>query len=128
MRGYLLPSALLGLLVSGCGRHSGPTPGGKTRIRVWHVWGGTMAEGFRNVAAAFEASHPDIDVDLVFAANDLSTNQKFFTAVAAKTPRPGPNGARWSRSGGSANGMASSSRITSRRVGGSATTGARSGR
>jgi multiple sugar transport system substrate-binding protein len=104
MRGYLLPSALLGLLVSGCGRHSGPTPGGKTRIRVWHVWGGTMAEGFRNVAAAFEASHPDIDVDLVFAANDLSTNQKFFTAVAAKTPPEvifvdGPQVAPWAEWG-----------------------------
>jgi len=92
-----------GLLV-GCGSRREAERAGKTVVRVWHVWGGTMAEGFRNVTAAFEASHPDIDIELVFAANDLSTNQKFFTAVAAKTPPEvifvdGPQVAPWAEWG-----------------------------
>jgi multiple sugar transport system substrate-binding protein len=77
---------------------------GKTVLRVWHVWGGTMAEGFTKTVDAFRDSHPDIDVRLVFAANDLATNQKFFTAVAARRPPDvifvdGPQVAPWAEWG-----------------------------
>jgi len=63
-----------------------------------------MAEGFREIAAAFEAGHPDIDLHLVYAANDLATNQKFFTAVASGTPPDaifvdGPQDAPWAEWG-----------------------------
>jgi multiple sugar transport system substrate-binding protein len=96
-------SALV-LVLTGCGNRGAATKDGKPIVRVWHVWGGTMAEGFRNIAAAFRASHPDIELELVFAANDLSTNQKFFTAVAAKTPPEvifvdGPQVAPWAEWG-----------------------------
>ena len=97
-------AAFVAITAAGCSRREDTNADGKRTIRVWHVWGGTMAEGFRNVTAAFEASHPDIDVELVFAANDLSTNQKFFTAVAAKTPPEvifvdGPQVAPWAEWG-----------------------------
>lgn len=71
---------------------------------MWHVWGGTTAEGFRNLVAAFQQTHPDVRVNAVFAANDLSTNQKFFSAVAAGTPPEvifvdGPQVASWAEWG-----------------------------
>ncbi|MGQ9729770.1 MAG: extracellular solute-binding protein, partial [Candidatus Zipacnadales bacterium] len=100
----LLAAILVFLNCVGCANRRELGRDGKTVVRVWHVWGGTMAEGFRNVTASFEASHSDIDIELVFAANDLSTNQKFFTAVAAKTPPEvifvdGPQVAPWAEWG-----------------------------
>ncbi|PIY43523.1 MAG: hypothetical protein COZ05_10850, partial [Armatimonadetes bacterium CG_4_10_14_3_um_filter_59_10] len=55
---------------SGCGTRRAES-GGTTILSVWHVWGGTVAEGFQKLVAAFEKEHPKIRVNLVFAANDL---------------------------------------------------------
>ena len=73
-------------------------------VRVWHVWGGTMAEGFTKLCDAFAKEHPEIELRPVFASNDLATNQKFFTAVAAKRPPEvvfvdGPQVAPWAEWG-----------------------------
>lgn len=78
----------LALLVpaGGCWRHGSTAEASRPVLRVWHVWGGTMAEGFTRAVEAYQATHPQVKIELVFAANDLATNQKFFTAVAAKTP------------------------------------------
>jgi multiple sugar transport system substrate-binding protein len=59
-----------------------------------------MAPRFEKLAAAFERSHPGIRLRLVFTQNNLSTNQKFFTSVAAGTPPDvvfvdGPQVASW---------------------------------
>ena len=92
-------------VVAGCRRGgSSASATGKTVVTVWHVWGGTMAEPLRNIVAAFEAGHPDIEINLVFARNDLSSNQKFFTSVAAKSPPEvifvdGPQVAPWAEWG-----------------------------
>ncbi len=106
MRRFASTILLVALLAAfaGCVPRRPASQGGKTVVRVWHVWGGTMAEGFRNLVAAFQASHPEIDLQPVFASNDLSTNQKFFTAVAAKTPPEvifvdGPQVAPWAEWG-----------------------------
>jgi len=83
---------LLGLAVlvpastGGCQRRGASAGPDRPVLRVWHVWGGTMAEGFTKAVEAYQASHPQVRIEPVFAANDLSSNQKFFTAVAAKTP------------------------------------------
>lgn len=107
MRGRCTPALLtaLALLVAlgGCGKPAASTSGRKV-VRVWHVWGGTMAEGFRKVCEAYQRNHPEIDLRLVFAANDLATNQKFFTAVAARRPPEvifvdGPQVASWAEWG-----------------------------
>lgn len=88
---------------SGCGTRRAES-GGTTILSVWHVWGGTVAEGFQKLVAAFEKEHPKIRVNLVFAANDLATNQKYFSAVAAGTPPDvifvdGPQVASWAEWG-----------------------------
>lgn len=63
-----------------------------------------MAAGFKKLCDAFSKTHPDIDLRPVFASNDLATNQKFFTAVAAGKPPEvifvdGPQVAPWAEWG-----------------------------
>ncbi len=77
---------------------------GVTQIDVWHPWGGTQADAFRDIAREFEKRHPHIRVRLLYTPNDLSANQKFFTAVAAGMPpdvimEDGPQVAQWAEQG-----------------------------
>ena len=95
--------AAFALLATGCSRDVTQIEGRKI-VRVWHVWGGTMAEGFTNICDAYQELHPEIELRPVFAANDLATNQKFFTAVAARKPPEvifvdGPQVAPWAEWG-----------------------------
>ncbi len=97
-------SILLSFGLAGCAPAPETGRDGKPLVRVWHVWGGTMAEGFAKICNAFRKSHPGIDLRTVFAANDLATNQKFFTAVAAHKPPEvvfvdGPQVASWAEWG-----------------------------
>jgi multiple sugar transport system substrate-binding protein len=90
-------------VLAGCTREPTESHGRKI-VRVWHVWGGTMAASFRQICATFSKEHPNIDLRPVFAANDLGTNQKFFTAVAAGKPPEvifvdGPQVASWAEWG-----------------------------
>lgn len=100
----VLPTFLLVTLgLSGCAPEATEV-NGKKLVRVWHVWGGTMAEGFVRICEAFRRQHPEIELRPVFAANDLATNQKFFTAVAAHKPPEvifvdGPQVASWAEWG-----------------------------
>lgn len=55
-------------------------------ISVWHPWGGDDLKNLRRVVRRYETAHPGRKVRLVFTGNDLSANQKFFTAVAAGKP------------------------------------------
>lgn len=85
MRGVLACLLALCLAFSGCanGGKATKTKDGVIHISVWHPWGGTQKEKFDAVVRAFNASHAHIQVRSVFTPNDLSNNQKFFTAVAA---------------------------------------------
>jgi len=88
-----------------------PTPvnreaaaGRSTIIEVWYPYGGDRADIFEKYWKAFEDSHPDIGIKAVFAANDLSTNAKLFTAIAAGNPPDvtwvdGPQVAEWAARG-----------------------------
>lgn len=71
---------------SGCDRASAPAGGGPAEITVWHPWGGDLARDLRKLADRFEEAHTDIRVRLVYTPTDLSSNQKFFTAIAANKP------------------------------------------
>lgn len=78
-------------LISGCSRTDKPVSTTQsdsvTYISVWHPWGGTQKEKFNEVVKIFNKTHRNIQVESVFTPNDLSNNQKFFTAVAAnKSP------------------------------------------
>lgn len=88
MRSTLGLLLILGCLVAGgCGAPSGSGAGsGVVDISVWHPWGGVQKEKFDRVVEEFNRAHPNIRVLSVFTPNDLSNNQKFFTAVAANTP------------------------------------------
>ncbi len=95
--------ALCLALLHGCAREVTEV-GGRKVVRVWHVWGGTMAEGFTRICDEYQRQHPEILLKPVFAANDLATNQKFFTAVAAHKPPEvifvdGPQVAPWAEWG-----------------------------
>lgn len=82
---WLLPLALLLSVLAGCGRKPAAS-GGPVEITVWHPWGGDQGKALRRIADRFEKSHPAIRVRLVYTPTDLSTNQKFFTAIAANKP------------------------------------------
>jgi len=102
-RPFAIMLIALVVLVGGCSRSPRET-GGKVSIAVWHPWGGATDQAFRRLVAEFERQHPDIDVRPVFTPTDLSTNQKFFTSVAAGTPPDvtfvdGPQVAEWAERG-----------------------------
>jgi ABC-type glycerol-3-phosphate transport system substrate-binding protein len=78
--------------------------GRKYVIEVQYPYGGVGVQRMAEFFDAFEAANPDIGVKGVWAANDLSTNQKLFTAVAAGTPPnvtwvDGPQVAEWAARG-----------------------------
>jgi ABC-type glycerol-3-phosphate transport system substrate-binding protein len=78
--------------------------GRRTVIQVWHVWGGPMLESYQRGVKAFEASHPKIACKLVYVPNDLSNNQKFYTAVVGDCAPEvifvdGPQVAEWAERG-----------------------------
>lgn len=85
MAGVCLALALA-LVCSGCGRQvhpSGTKPHKVTVIALWHPWGGTGKDGLINIVKQFNRTHPGIRVQPLYTPNDLGSNQKFFTAVAA---------------------------------------------
>src|SRR5687768_3767210 len=100
-RELLAGTAGLGAL-SGCVGSRGRFD--RNTLTVWHSWGGVMGPRIQKVLAAYRRSHPDVTVRDVFARNDLSSNQKFFTSVAAGTPPDvtfvdGPQVASWAEWG-----------------------------
>ncbi len=87
-RYIILATIFLCVFLSGCADNS-ETSGdrdGVVVISVWHPWGGTQKEKFERVVAEFNRTHETIEVKSLFTPNDLSNNQKFFTAVAADIP------------------------------------------
>src|SRR5205814_10302055 len=76
----------------------------RNTLTVWHSWGGVAGPRIKKCLAAYSRVRPDITVRDVYARNDLSSNQKFFTSVAAGTPPDvtfvdGPQVAAWAEWG-----------------------------
>jgi fructooligosaccharide transport system substrate-binding protein len=97
-------ASVAALAAGGCRRTGDRSASGKRILTVWHPWGGVQGPRFEKVKQAFEKAHPDIEVSLVYTQNDTTTNQKFFTAVAAGTPPDvtavdGPQVASWAEWG-----------------------------
>jgi len=102
-RAILLVLALCLPLV-GCGSRRNDSSGGVTVISVWHPWGGTQKEKFEEVIRLYNKTHKNLQVQALYTPNDLDSNQKFFTAVAAdKAPDAvfvdGPQVASWAEQG-----------------------------
>ena len=76
----------------------------KVVISVWHPWGGTQKERLDNVIKEFNSTHSDVQARAVFTPNDLNSDQKLFTSVAAGQPPDatfvdGPQVAEWAEQG-----------------------------
>lgn len=97
--------ALLAAGISGCApARNTSSRSGAVQINVWHPWGGVQAEAFKRIADTFNRTHPGIRVRLLYTPNDLASNQKFFTAVAAGIAPDvimvdGPQVAQWAELG-----------------------------
>lgn len=73
------------LFINGCAPREATT-GGPPEITVWHPWGKDQAAGLQRLVDRYHKAQNRVRVRLVFTPTDLSTNQKFFTAVAANKP------------------------------------------
>ena len=51
-------------------------------LEVWHGWPQQEADSLRRAITDFEKTHPHIHVRLSYAANNLTSNQKLFLAIA----------------------------------------------
>lgn len=77
--------AIIILMLAGCS--SRPTnSGGAKEITVWHPWGQDYSKKLQRVVDRYHKTQQRVRVRLVYTPTDLSTNQKFFTAVAAGKP------------------------------------------
>lgn len=91
-RGTLLRGAAgLGAGLLGAGALQGraaaaPASAVTGNIQVWYPYSGTYGQEFLKLFPLFQKAYPNINVKPVFAANDLSSNQKLFAAVAAGAP------------------------------------------
>ncbi|MEJ7654209.1 MAG: extracellular solute-binding protein, partial [Chloroflexia bacterium] len=84
-----------------------PTPGIRqaasgrdTIIEVWYPYGGTASTTLQQYWEAYEKQNTKVGIKAVYAANDLSTNAKLFTAIASGRPPDvswvdGPQVAEW---------------------------------
>lgn len=77
---------------------------GRTRIQLWHPWGGPMLEAYQRNIDAFNAARDDMAVRGLYVPNDMSSNQKFFTAVIGNCAPDvifvdGPQVAEWAERG-----------------------------
>ena len=79
----ILSAALLAVVGAGCDRPAGAGDAENDRVlEVWHGWPQQEADGLRRVVAEFERTHPHIHIRLSYAANNLTSNQKLFLAIA----------------------------------------------
>ncbi len=96
---------ILVFVITGCvGSQPNRDSKGRLIVTVWHPWGGTTSNEFAAIMKRYERTHPNIHLQVVYTPNDLSNNQKFFTAVAAGLPPDvifvdGPQVAEWADRG-----------------------------
>ena len=88
-----------GLLPAGAAAQA-PARANPVTIEVWYPYSGTNLPNFLKLFTDFQSSHPGITIKGTYAANDLSSNQKLFAAVAAGLPPDvtwvdGPEVAGW---------------------------------
>lgn len=80
--GFAAALALAG--AASCDRAAdGSAPAARqTTIRLWHPWPRAEAAALKVVVAEFERTHPNVRIELSYAANDLTNSQKLFLAIA----------------------------------------------
>lgn len=87
MKATIVLLAIL-ILCEGCSQHRNTintkNENSKITISLWHPWGGLPKDQLLRVVAEFNRTHKDLQVQPLFTPTDIGSNQKFFTAVAAK--------------------------------------------
>jgi multiple sugar transport system substrate-binding protein len=80
----VLAAAALSLGLAGCGGGSGSSSG-TTSITMWNGWTDQEGKAFTGLVQAYEKSHPDVDVKVLYVNQDYSL-QKVSTAVRGGSP------------------------------------------
>src|SRR5947199_1331038 len=71
------------LVLCGCSRRE--EHAGVKTIHLWQPFGGDIAKYLNTEIDEFNREHPKIHVEVSFAANNLTSSQKLFLAIAAGT-------------------------------------------
>ena len=82
MRWSFFASLLVTVLAIGCDRNTSATVDGITTVEVWHPWGQDQLDNVKTLCREFEKAHPKIRIKLVYSANNLTSSQKLFMAIA----------------------------------------------
>jgi multiple sugar transport system substrate-binding protein len=80
----VLAAGALSLGLAGCGGGSGWSSGATT-ITMWNGWTDQEGKAFTGLVNAYEKSHPDVDVKVLYVNQDYSL-QKVSTAVRGGSP------------------------------------------
>ncbi|HNT35070.1 MAG TPA: ABC transporter substrate-binding protein [bacterium] len=69
-------------------------------VSIWHPWMMDIGDDFLAALELFEKSNPQFDIQALYAANTLSSNQKLFLSIAGGVPPDvtfvdGPQVAEW---------------------------------
>jgi multiple sugar transport system substrate-binding protein len=80
----VLAAGALSLALAGCGGGSGSSSGATT-ITMWNGWTDQEGKAFTGLVQAYEKSHPDVDVKVLYVNQDYSL-QKVSTAVRGGSP------------------------------------------
>src|SRR3954464_5323943 len=79
----ILTLLLFAFLIIRCDTRT--SPDGVETIQVWYPWGSDQAKAHVKIVEEFERTHPKIKVHLSYAANNLTSSQKLFLAIAGGT-------------------------------------------
>jgi ABC-type glycerol-3-phosphate transport system substrate-binding protein len=80
----LLATAGITGMLGGCGHK--PPRRGPTVISFWEPYGGASKARLQKVIDEFEHLHPNIHIAVSYAANNLTSSQKLFLAIAGGVP------------------------------------------
>ena len=78
---------VLAVALGGCARAKPPPPRrGLTIISFWEPYGGRAKVRLQEIVDEFERAYPRIHVQVSYAANNLTSSQKLFLAIAGGVP------------------------------------------
>ena len=76
----MLGAMLLNLAaLVGCNKKTQSPP--QTVITFWQPWGSDLKAALEQIVSQFQRTHPRIKVEMSYAANNLTSNQKLFLAI-----------------------------------------------
>jgi len=77
---------LIAAAVAAGGCRKAPPAAKKTVITFWQPFAGDVKEAMEKLRVEFERTHPGIELNMSYAANNLNASQKLFLAIAGGAP------------------------------------------